>query len=125
ALADEAVDDLEKVRSLVEAHAPLVAHRIGQARVAVVESDNVVVIVRRLEALEPSLRLLEPQELPADPRLIDAVDAHGVVCRSPAEVVPPLALGVINVCAGIDELLPPGDGERHRQAVRMAVRGDA
>ena len=116
---------VDRPRGLVEDHFADVRHRVSETAVARVTRAQAIPCRRSLESFDAGFRLVGPQKSPCDLRLIDAVDAHGVVRRGAAKVIAPFALGVVAVGARIDEQLLARHRKKQRQAIRMPVRGNA
>src|SRR6266850_4584408 len=120
----EAVLDQEPARGLVELDQAAVLHRVVEARVAVVPALEAVLLGGREPQAAAGARLVQPEKVAALLGLVAPVDAHGVVRRGAAEVLPPALLRVVGVGAGIDQELASADRQRERERVGMPVRGD-
>src|SRR5438093_8312144 len=93
----KAVLDQNPPRPLLEAQSPSMHDRIGQVRVTVVPTLEDVALIRGPPHRTTGLRLTEPHEISAGLRLVQAVDAHGVVGGRAAKIATPPALRVISV----------------------------
>src|SRR6185312_13015468 len=91
--AHEIIGDREQEAFPVVLELAAVPDRIGEALIAIMTRHEPLVRAGScggLERFDGGARVIEPEKAPGRPRLIEPVDADGVVRARPAEVAPPL-----------------------------------
>src|SRR6185312_15715147 len=125
--AHELVGDREQEAFPVVLELSTVADRIGEAAIAIMTRDEPFARPGSsggLERFDGGARVIEPEKAPGRPRLIEPVDADGVVRARPAEVAPPPRVAVVGERSGIDEQRLPRGTQGERERIRMTVRRD-
>src|SRR5262249_27042646 len=110
----ERVGDQQLTLVLHEADFAAMNDRVGQARVAIVLTDQPILRWRGLPLQAARMGLAQPEEIAGAHGLVLAVDAYGVVRPGAAEIAPPGLGRVVNIRAGVDQDLGPAHGKRKR-----------